>query len=157
MIEGGRGGSIINVSSIEGSRAAPGYAVYAACKAGINNLRGVFWEVGSLGMTMFNTIAPPNSKQWLWGDCRNTGGGYPNDATFANTSSLHSGGVNVLMADGSVRFVKNTISSWSFSGANPVGVTLSNFIYSVAPGTQIGVWQQLSTRNLGEVVSADQY
>jgi len=35
MIRGGRGGCIINVSSIEGSRAAPGYAVYAACKAGM--------------------------------------------------------------------------------------------------------------------------
>jgi NAD(P)-dependent dehydrogenase (short-subunit alcohol dehydrogenase family) len=35
MIQGGRGGSIINVSSIEASRAAPGYAVYAACKAGM--------------------------------------------------------------------------------------------------------------------------
>lgn len=35
MTRGGRGGSIINVSSIEGSRAAPGYAVYAACKAGM--------------------------------------------------------------------------------------------------------------------------
>jgi NAD(P)-dependent dehydrogenase (short-subunit alcohol dehydrogenase family) len=37
IIAGGRGGAIINVSSIEGSRAAPGYAVYAACKAGMNN------------------------------------------------------------------------------------------------------------------------
>lgn len=35
MIKGGRGGSIINVTSIEASRAAPGYAVYAACKAGM--------------------------------------------------------------------------------------------------------------------------
>jgi NAD(P)-dependent dehydrogenase (short-subunit alcohol dehydrogenase family) len=38
MIAGKRGGAIINVTSIEASRAAPGYAVYAACKAGINNL-----------------------------------------------------------------------------------------------------------------------
>jgi NAD(P)-dependent dehydrogenase (short-subunit alcohol dehydrogenase family) len=38
MIAGGSGGSIINVTSIEASRAAPGYAIYAACKAGINNL-----------------------------------------------------------------------------------------------------------------------
>lgn len=37
MIRGARGGSIINITSIEGSRAAPNYAVYAACKAGINN------------------------------------------------------------------------------------------------------------------------
>jgi NAD(P)-dependent dehydrogenase (short-subunit alcohol dehydrogenase family) len=35
MIAGGRGGTIINVTSIEGMRAAPGYAVYAACKAGM--------------------------------------------------------------------------------------------------------------------------
>ena len=35
MIEAGRGGTIVNVSSIEGSRAAPMFAVYAACKAGM--------------------------------------------------------------------------------------------------------------------------
>ncbi len=37
MIKGGRGGSIITLTSIEGSRAAPNYSVYAACKAGLNN------------------------------------------------------------------------------------------------------------------------
>lgn len=37
MIEGGRGGSIINIASIEASRAAPLYSVYAACKAGMLN------------------------------------------------------------------------------------------------------------------------
>jgi NAD(P)-dependent dehydrogenase (short-subunit alcohol dehydrogenase family) len=35
MIAGGRGGSILNVSSIEAVRAAPMYAVYSACKAGM--------------------------------------------------------------------------------------------------------------------------
>lgn len=37
IIRGGRGGAIINVASIEGARAAPNYAVYAACKAGMLN------------------------------------------------------------------------------------------------------------------------
>ena len=37
MIRGGQGGAILNVSSIEGSRAAPNFSVYAACKAGMNN------------------------------------------------------------------------------------------------------------------------
>jgi NAD(P)-dependent dehydrogenase (short-subunit alcohol dehydrogenase family) len=37
MIERGRGGSIINVVSIEGVRAAPLYAAYAAAKAGVIN------------------------------------------------------------------------------------------------------------------------
>jgi NAD(P)-dependent dehydrogenase (short-subunit alcohol dehydrogenase family) len=35
MIRGGAGGSIVNVASIEGTRAAPMFAVYAACKAGM--------------------------------------------------------------------------------------------------------------------------
>ncbi|ALS65159.1 MULTISPECIES: SDR family NAD(P)-dependent oxidoreductase [Pandoraea] len=35
MIGAKRGGTIINISSSEGLRAAPGYAVYAACKAGM--------------------------------------------------------------------------------------------------------------------------
>lgn len=38
MVERGDGGSIINVTSIEGTRAAPGYAAYAAAKAGVINL-----------------------------------------------------------------------------------------------------------------------
>jgi 3-oxoacyl-[acyl-carrier protein] reductase len=37
MIAQGRGGSIINIATIEGVRAAPGYAVYAAAKAGVLN------------------------------------------------------------------------------------------------------------------------
>jgi NAD(P)-dependent dehydrogenase (short-subunit alcohol dehydrogenase family) len=62
MIEGGRGGSIINVSSIEASRAAPGYAVYAACKAGINNLtRTLALEFAEHGIRV-NTIAPDYTR-----------------------------------------------------------------------------------------------
>ncbi|MEZ5744083.1 MAG: SDR family oxidoreductase [Sphingomonadaceae bacterium] len=58
MIAGGRGGAIVNVTSIEGSRAAPGYAVYAACKAGVNNLtRTLALELGDHGIRI-NTIAP---------------------------------------------------------------------------------------------------
>lgn len=58
MIAGGRGGSITNVTSIEGSRAAPGYAVYAACKAGINNLtRTLAVEFADHGIRV-NAIAP---------------------------------------------------------------------------------------------------
>ena len=38
MVEQGRGGSIVNVVSIEAVRAAPGYAPYAAAKAGVVSL-----------------------------------------------------------------------------------------------------------------------
>lgn len=58
MIAGGRGGSIVNVSSIEGSRAAPLYAVYAACKAGMNNFtRTMALELADHGIRV-NAIAP---------------------------------------------------------------------------------------------------
>jgi NAD(P)-dependent dehydrogenase (short-subunit alcohol dehydrogenase family) len=58
MIEGGRGGAILNVSSIEGSRAAPNAAVYAACKAGMNNFtRTLAVELSDHGIRV-NAIAP---------------------------------------------------------------------------------------------------
>ncbi|MHA3019211.1 SDR family NAD(P)-dependent oxidoreductase [Mycobacterium sp. BMJ-28] len=37
MADTGRGGSVVNITSIEGVRAAPGYAAYAAAKAGVIN------------------------------------------------------------------------------------------------------------------------
>jgi NAD(P)-dependent dehydrogenase (short-subunit alcohol dehydrogenase family) len=54
----GAGGSIINVTSIEAHRAAPGYAIYAAMKAAVANLTGsLALELGALGIRV-NCIAP---------------------------------------------------------------------------------------------------
>lgn len=58
MIEGGRGGAIINVASIEASRAAPNYAVYGACKAGMLNFtRTMALELADENIRV-NAIAP---------------------------------------------------------------------------------------------------
>jgi NAD(P)-dependent dehydrogenase (short-subunit alcohol dehydrogenase family) len=58
IIRGARGGSIINVASIEASRAAPNYAVYAACKAGMLNFtRTMALELADHGIRI-NAIAP---------------------------------------------------------------------------------------------------
>jgi NAD(P)-dependent dehydrogenase (short-subunit alcohol dehydrogenase family) len=58
MIKGGRGGSIVNVASIEASRAAPNFAVYAACKAGMLNFtRTMAVELSDRGIRV-NAIAP---------------------------------------------------------------------------------------------------
>ncbi len=58
MIRGARGGAIVNVSSIEATRAAPNYAVYAACKAGMNSFtRTMALELAEHGIRI-NTIAP---------------------------------------------------------------------------------------------------
>src|SRR5437763_522773 len=55
---GGRGGSIINFTSIEGHRAAPGVAVYAGMKWGVEGFsRSLAVELGPEGIRV-NTIAP---------------------------------------------------------------------------------------------------
>jgi len=61
MIRGGRGGSIINVASIEGERAAPGVGAYAAGKAGMINLaKTLALELAEHGVRV-NTITPDHT------------------------------------------------------------------------------------------------
>jgi prepilin-type processing-associated H-X9-DG protein len=75
--------------------------------------------------------------------------------------SRHPGGVNCGFADGSVRFVKNSIDSWTIDaiGNSPsIAYTPApDYLPSLVPGQKVGVWQALSTRALGEVISSDSY
>ena len=58
MIERKTGGSIINLTTIEAYRAAPGYAPYAAAKAGLANLtKTLALETAQAGITV-NCISP---------------------------------------------------------------------------------------------------
>jgi 3-oxoacyl-[acyl-carrier protein] reductase len=58
MVERGIGGSIISITSIEGVRAAPGYAAYAAAKAGvINYTKTAALELAPHGIRV-NALAP---------------------------------------------------------------------------------------------------
>ncbi len=61
MIRGGRGGSIINISSIEGERAAPNVGAYAAGKAGMINLtKTLALELSDHGIRV-NAITPDHT------------------------------------------------------------------------------------------------
>ncbi len=58
MAAGGRGGSIVTITSIEGHRAAPGYAIYASMKAAVTALtRTLAVELGAAGIRV-NCVAP---------------------------------------------------------------------------------------------------
>ncbi|MHC5538679.1 DUF1559 family PulG-like putative transporter [Singulisphaera rosea] len=98
---------------------------------GSNPNKGMRWQMGSPGITMTNIIITPNSRRFTFSACRwncNPGCG----ADFAHLevpSSNHPGGLNVLFADASVHFFKESINQHT--------------------------WMSLGTRNGGEVVSND--
>jgi prepilin-type processing-associated H-X9-DG protein len=95
------------------------------CASSLNIVHmGMYWWMGLTSSGTFNTAMPPNSKFCTQG----------NENYWAQafgTSSRHPGGVNMALADGSVKFLKNTISP-------PI------------------MWA-LGSRNGGEVLNADQY
>jgi prepilin-type processing-associated H-X9-DG protein len=102
-------------------------------------------------LTMCHSIDPKNlTYQWLsagieWLNDNNTGTaythvglpnsvscGFPANLRFCvNANSYHTGGVNVCMCDGSVRFVSDTITlaTWRAMGTRAGGEVLGNDAY----------------------------
>jgi prepilin-type N-terminal cleavage/methylation domain-containing protein len=83
---------------------------------------GAPWAFGSNCETIYKHCTTPNTRSCM----------YPaNWRILLSANSNHPGGVNLALTDGSVRFIKDTIS--------------------------LVTWQALGTRNGGEVISADSY
>jgi prepilin-type N-terminal cleavage/methylation domain-containing protein/prepilin-type processing-associated H-X9-DG protein len=95
------------------------------------------WMIGDLYMTLFSAGYAPNSAKSKQPDRSDN---QDQQRALESVSSMHSRGLNVLMVDGSVRFVKDTIDSWNGGPSRPRGV-----------------WQRLATRNGGETIDAGAY
>jgi prepilin-type N-terminal cleavage/methylation domain-containing protein/prepilin-type processing-associated H-X9-DG protein len=89
---------------------------------------GMTWAWGLMGFTLGNVILPPNPQ---YPNCTsNTGNTIQAPGVFT-LSSFHAGGANILMCDGSVKFLKGS--------------------------TNIQVLWALGSRAQGEVISASDY
>jgi prepilin-type N-terminal cleavage/methylation domain-containing protein/prepilin-type processing-associated H-X9-DG protein len=109
-----------------------------------------WYFTGNWGDTLFTTFYPLNMVRRV---ARIAGASHAYAA-----SSLHPGGINALMGDGSVRFVKETVQTWPFDPltGNPEGATRSaDGWWENLP--RPGVWQALGTRSSGEIVDASSF
>jgi prepilin-type processing-associated H-X9-DG protein len=95
----------------------------------LDTQRGENWAHGCMAMTLFNTIATPNAYSDEWTHCSSIGSTALAD--LSNADSYHPGGVNTLMLDGSVKFIKDSIN-WL-------------------------TWWSLGTKGNGEVISASSF
>jgi prepilin-type N-terminal cleavage/methylation domain-containing protein/prepilin-type processing-associated H-X9-DG protein len=86
-----------------------------------NSNAGSPWMTDGHTMTRYYHAGLPNSRSCM----------FPPQRISTTANSRHAGGVNVCMADGSVRFFKSTIN--------------------------IATWRALGTRNGGEVISSDSF
>jgi prepilin-type N-terminal cleavage/methylation domain-containing protein/prepilin-type processing-associated H-X9-DG protein len=100
----------------------------------ITSWMGAAWTIGDMSCSTYNHVSTPNTTT-----CASMPGDMmmPSTSSMANMavdlppSSYHPGGVNLLLGDGSVHFIKNSVA--------------------------LSVWRALSTRNGGEIVSGSDY
>jgi prepilin-type N-terminal cleavage/methylation domain-containing protein/prepilin-type processing-associated H-X9-DG protein len=85
------------------------------------------WPFGFYSATLYNHVAPPN---WKSIDCgtRSAIADAPGEHAIVSARSAHTGGVNVTMGDGSVRFVSNgiNVATWRAMGSRNGGEVSNN-------------------------------
>jgi prepilin-type processing-associated H-X9-DG protein len=105
---------------------------------GGNQIRGGRWADGRMQYTAFQTIKPPNSLSCFRGGDASQG--------VSSASSRHQGGAHILMGDGAVRFITDSIESGNQQTTPAHTGAASSF----------GLWGALGTRGSGETAGLEQ-
>ncbi|MBX3442620.1 MAG: DUF1559 domain-containing protein [Planctomyces sp.] len=110
--------------------------------APLEGWRGQRWTDGNPCNTGFVAVLPPNSPSCSYGD-------WDGDWGIYSAGSRHVGGLHVLLGDGSVRFINNSIDAGNSSSPDiyEPGTT------SIGGRSPYGIWGALSTRNGNEIAT----
>jgi prepilin-type processing-associated H-X9-DG protein len=93
--------------------------------------QGTLWGFGHPGWSAVTTILPPNGPS-----CSTSGDNMSSGWGIWTANSNHTGGAQVLMADGAVRFISANINAGNYGAGSPAS---------------FGTWGALGTINNGDI------
>jgi len=119
-----------------------------------------WWADADYDDSTITSFYPPNlpipPTYYTTGVFRNPDGcDNGNNIPPMSANSYHPGGINAGFADGSVHFIKSSISSWNWVNITRIPANGANCTIPIV--NRPGVYQALTTINGGEVISSDTY
>ncbi len=125
--------------------------------------RGHSWASAASIHSVMNTILPPNKEMCSIDDTTNSLTSIPATpaasalgfrSMFATASSQHQGGAHVLMADGAIKFITDSVDSRGGTNPSPAVMVGPSGAPAGSP-SNFGLWGQLGTRASKETINGE--
>jgi prepilin-type N-terminal cleavage/methylation domain-containing protein/prepilin-type processing-associated H-X9-DG protein len=113
-----------------------------------DQLPGTRWADGQVRWNLLTTMSQPNTAS-----CYFSTNGNGEQNVINPPSSQHSGGVNVVMFDGTVRFVSNTVDNGPTTARD---IAHNDATYVQGKPSPFGVWGAMGTKAGNDAVGAGQ-